>query len=115
MSLYREMLLKMRERGLDPRQRHTFDFYLYLPTKKATQVLAEIASRLRFTVEVLPGAKRGTWFCIATKTSPPSGHLLPGYWRDHLVSTACGGDLFDHFARKLGGYLSGWEVDIHRP
>jgi hypothetical protein len=105
----------MRERGLEPRLRHTFDFYLYLPTKKAAHVMAGMAHRFGFSVEVLPGAKRGTWFCIATKTIPQPGHLLPGYWRDILFGSACAVELLDHFARKLGGYFHGWEGDIQRP
>jgi hypothetical protein len=112
---YREMLLKMRERGLDPRQRHTFDLYVCLPTKKASHAVNKLGCRFRFTVEVIPGAKRGTWFCIARKTSPPPRRLLPGYWREHLSGIAAAGELFDIFARKEGGYLHGWEVDIQKP
>jgi hypothetical protein len=112
---FKEMVLRLQESGLDPRQRHTFDLYVYLPTKKATDTLKKIGCGLGFTVEVIPGAKRRAWFCIATKTSPPPGHLLPGFWRDYIAVIAAAGELFDHLARKQGGCLHGWEVDIHKP
>ena len=99
---YKEMLLRMRERGLDLRLPHTFDLYVCLPPKKATHTVTKFACRLGFTVEVIAGAKRGTWFCIATKTLAPPWHSLLGYWRDRLVIIACAGKLFNHFAREQG-------------
>jgi len=104
----------MRERGLDPTERHTFDFYLCLPTKRAASAVAEFARTLRYAVEVMPGAKRGTWFCIATKTAPSPGGLR-AWWRGRLEGIACAGELFDFVARKRGGCLRGWEVDVHQP
>jgi hypothetical protein len=114
MSLYKKILSKMRERGLDPTERHTFDFYVCLPSKRAANAVAERARRFNFAVEVMPGVKPRTWFCIATKTSPtPEG--LRAWWRDRLAVIACVGEFFDFVARERGGCLRGWEIDVHQP
>src|SRR5690242_4758610 len=118
---YREMLLKMQGKDLDPRLRHTFDLYMCLPTKRATHKVTKYARRFGFTVEIIPGARHGTWFCIATKISPsPGGPWLWDWktwrdWRDRLSLIALCCDAFDYLAREQGGYFHGWEVDIPRP
>jgi hypothetical protein len=105
MSLRRDLLLKLRKRNLDVRRRHTFDFYLFLPTKRAAQTAAEKFRRPHYaTTEVMPGAKRGTWLCLVTRTMAPDYHLVE-LW----------GALFNHYTRELGGYYDGWEIDISKP
>jgi len=106
------LLNRMRERGINPREKHTYDFYLLLPAENVSDIILEFAEGLGCSVTLMSGVKKGTWFCIVSKTFP-SGIFRD--WRDYVFLVAAAGEILQHLARKEGGYLHGLEIDMPKP
>lgn len=95
------VLKQLRESGLDVKQPHIFDFYLYLPTELAAKQAAQKVREREgeFTIQVRPAAKGEDWLCLATITIIPETPALSEI-----------GDLFEQVAAELGGEFDGWEA-----
>jgi hypothetical protein len=94
-----KVLQQLRESGLDVKQPHEFDFYLYLPTELAAKQAAVKLSEREITTQVRPAAKGDDWLCLATIIIAPETPALSEI-----------GDLFEQLAAELEGEFDGWEA-----
>ena|SRR5215469_5237357 len=100
-SLGTEILQTLQKMGSDLTQKHSFDFYLYLPTEPIAQAAAERVRKGQFSTEVVPGANGNNWLCKATI------RILPEEARLDEI-----GGFFDRIAFELNGDFDGWESDF---
>ena len=100
-SFRAEVLNQLREMGSDISRPHSFDFYLYVPTKLAAQQAADKVRESEFAAEVLPGASGTNWLCRARITIVPEVAPL-----DEI------GNFFKQIAAGLQGDFDGWESDV---
>ncbi|MFP2930548.1 ribonuclease E inhibitor RraB [Pyxidicoccus sp. 3LG] len=82
-----------------PETPHRFDHYLYFPSRRDGEAIAEHLRGLGFTVESRLGADDVNWLVLATH------HLVP----ERQVVEAARTSL-EELARQHGGEYDGWEA-----
>jgi regulator of RNase E activity RraB len=87
----------------DLRKPHSFDFYLYLPTKVAAASAAVQLSEQGYKSVVERGADGNNWLCLANKA------IVPDKPRIHAAQ-----EQMRMLAAKYGGNYDGWESDVNR-